>query len=380
MKSRSTPPLFTGRSSYPGTQGGAFEAIVTFGDRFEHVPGWLFAGLILAAWGLATPSAHSPGIFLALFSFGDWAFLAALPRANRSFGPPKFPTFLLLVLRLPWGFLPPPWAWLIQCTGTVLVIYGFGVEPLWLQVTYHKLSSPKLVGMRPLRLLHLSDLHIERTTLRERKLIEYVKMIAPDIIVFTGDILSYSNVDDVVAWSHAHSVLSQLEAPLGVFLTTGSPPVDRETPVARILDGLKIHWLRDSEHAIERDGILLKIVGLSCSHQPAIDGPKLQAMLSEGAKSFTILLYHSPDLAPLAERVGVDLQFSGHTHGGQVRLPGLGALYTSSLYGKKFEVGEVRVGSMMLFVSRGLGLEGRGAPRVRFLCRPEIALWEIGAS
>jgi predicted MPP superfamily phosphohydrolase len=72
------------------------------------------------------------------------------------------------------------------------------------------------------------------------------------------------------------------------------------------------------------------------------------------------------------------LQLSGHTHGGQVRLPLFGALYAGSLYGKRFESGRRQVGEMTLYVTRGLGLEGKGAPRVRFLCPPEMILWEIG--
>ena len=106
-------------------------------------------------------------------------------------------------------------------------------------------------------------------------------------------------------------------------------------------------------------------------------------MLSEAlsglkqAEGFNLLLYHSPDLAPNASRNGIDLQLSGHTHGGQVRLPVIGALYTGSLYGKRFEAGRYLVNGMTLYTSRGLGMEGAIAPRVRLLCRPEIILWEF---
>jgi uncharacterized protein len=73
------------------------------------------------------------------------------------------------------------------------------------------------------------------------------------------------------------------------------------------------------------------------------------------------------------------LQLSGHTHGGQVRLPFYGALFTASLYGKVFEAGRYKLKDLTLYITRGLGLEGAGAPRVRFLCPPEITLWEISA-
>ena len=96
----------------------------------------------------------------------------------------------------------------------------------------------------------------------------------------------------------------------------------------------------------------------------------------DGVLPFTILLYHSPDLAPQAAELGViDLHLAGHTHGGQVRVPVFGALVTSSLYLKALEMGLYQLRDMLLFVSRGVGLEGKGAPRVRFNCRPELKLF-----
>jgi hypothetical protein len=90
-------------------------------------------------------------------------------------------------------------------------------------------------------------------------------------------------------------------------------------------------------------------------------------------------LYHSPDLAEAAAQAGVDLYLAGHTHGGQVRLPGWGALVTMSAYGKRFEAGQYRLGPTTLYVSRGIGLEGLRLPRVRFLCPPEIVSIQLSA-
>ena len=91
----------------------------------------------------------------------------------------------------------------------------------------------------------------------------------------------------------------------------------------------------------------------------------------------TVLLYHTPDLIEVAAAEGVDLYLAGHTHGGQIRLPWYGALVTASRYGKRFEAGYYQVGPTQLYVSRGLGFEGLGAPRARFLCPPEIVELEV---
>jgi hypothetical protein len=77
---------------------------------------------------------------------------------------------------------------------------------------------------------------------------------------------------------------------------------------------------------------------------------------------------------PEAARHGIDLYLCGHTHGGQVRLPGFGAILTSSQLGKRYEMGLYREGQTSMYVSRGVGLEGLSAPRVRFLAPPEITL------
>ena len=93
--------------------------------------------------------------------------------------------------------------------------------------------------------------------------------------------------------------------------------------------------------------------------------------------SFTLLLYHSPDLMPQAACSGVDLFLAGHTHGGQIRFPLVGAVVTSSRYWKRYEMGLYAEGNTQLYVSRGIGMEGLGAPRARFFCPPEIALFEL---
>jgi hypothetical protein len=77
---------------------------------------------------------------------------------------------------------------------------------------------------------------------------------------------------------------------------------------------------------------------------------------------------------PQAVELGIDLYLCGHTHGGQVRLPVIGPLLTSSHLGREYVMGHYQVGQTHLYVSRGVGLEGLSAPRVRLLAPPEITL------
>lgn len=371
---------FSHLQHFPGTHGNQFDLVLRFMDQIEALPGPAFAALLLALALLPTLGRWPLSLGLWAFLLGDWALLAGLPRAGKSFGPAKPPALMLAVARLPFALLPWPLALAAQAAGTALVIYGFWVEPHRLTVTRQSLRSAKLTaGGPPLRLLHLGDLHIERVTQRERDLIQLTRALAPDVIVFTGDFLNLSNIHDPAAWEACRSVLRELQAPLGVYAVTGSPAVDQDEVVPRLVEGMPMRWLQDEKVTLEHAGRRYDLVGLTCSHKPFVDRPRLDGLLNGVGANPVILLYHSPDLAPEAAEAGVDLQLSGHTHGGQVRLPGYGALYAGSLYGKEYECGRYTLGALTLYVTRGIGMEGKGAPRVRFLCPPEIILWEIGA-
>jgi hypothetical protein len=129
------------------------------------------------------------------------------------------------------------------------------------------------------------------------------------------------------------------------------------------------------------DAPALMLVGITCTFDARTDGQTLDQVMATIPDSppapFTLLLYHSPDLMPQAVRAGVDLYLCGHTHGGQIRLPLVGALVTSSRFWKKYEMGRYVEKNTMMYVSRGIGMEGMGAPRARFLCPPEIELIEL---
>jgi predicted MPP superfamily phosphohydrolase len=371
---------------FPGTDGNPFDVVLNGVDRVEALPAPVFAAALL---GLAALAGWAYGDWLralAVWAFflGDWALLRGLPRAGRSFGPARPPTLLLALLRMPAALLPLPWMLPAQALGTVLVVYGFWIEPHRVGLTRQSLRTPKLRPGRPLSLLHLGDLHAEiAATERERQTLAHLRAAAPDVIVFSGDFLNLSYLHDERAWEVARGFLREVRAPLGVYAVTGSPAVDRPEVVPQVLEGLAhIQWLRDEAVTLEHAGQAIRLAGLSCTHKPHEDGPRLSALLGEAGADpppLTILIYHTPDLAPEAAEAGVDLQLSGHTHGGQVRLPGYGALYAGSLYGKRYESGRMQEGGLTLYVIRGIGMEGKGAPRVRFLCPPEICLWEISA-
>lgn len=372
-------PDFSTRRRFPGTLDNEFDIILRSVDRLEKIPFPLFAGLLFLI--ALPPTWHrwlwTAGLFL--FFLSDWVLLSLLPRLNRSYGSPKPVTLMLALLRMVFAFLPLPIALPLQFVGTLLVIVGFWIEPSRLTVTRQKLVTPKLKPGNPVRILHLGDLHVERITQREKQLQRLITDLHPDLILFSGDIINLSFVEDPVAWQAARDILRQWTAPYGVYVVSGSPAVDLEHVFPHLVGDLEnLQWLREERVSLDVHGQPIDILGLTCTHRPFVDGPKLDRLAAQGNGNFTILLYHTPDLAPNAANTGmIDLQFSGHTHGGQIRLPVLGSLFAGSLYGKRFEAGRYKLDNLTLYVTRGIGMEGKAAPRVRFLCPPEIILWEI---
>jgi predicted MPP superfamily phosphohydrolase len=375
-------PDFSDRKWFPGTNEGPFHVLIQLAQRIERLPWPVFALLLLVLALLPSRGSPTHAAILLAFFLSDWVLIAALPAAKKSFGPAKPPTLLMAVLRMPFAYLPSPWFFILQAAGTFLAIYAYWVEPHHLTVVRQTLASPKFPPGPPLRLLHLADLHLERTTKREEELQRLIRELKPDLILFSGDFLNLSFALDPEAWADVRALMEEWKAPLGIFAVPGSPPVDQPQVLPHLLEGLThIRCLHGEKVPLRVNGRTIDLVGLDCTHKPFLDQPKLLAALGGAASSrFTILLYHTPDLAPEAAEAGVDLMLSGHTHGGQVRVPGMGAVYPSSLYGKRFEAGRYLLNRMTLYVSRGIGMEGLGAPRVRFLCPPEITLWEISGT
>jgi predicted MPP superfamily phosphohydrolase len=325
------------------------------------------------------------------FVFLDGVGLALLPQLGRSFGAVTPPLLALTLARssltfaggLAWGNRPAlAGVAAVHLAITAVSVYATWIEPFRIQVSYEDLHSSKLDGNAPLRLLQISDLHVEQITLREERLLNLIKILDPDLIVLTGDYLNLSSVRDPACRAAVRDLLGEIcgRSRGPVYAITGSPPVDLKGVVPRIFDGLPIRWLLDEVEPVEIGGHRICIAGLRCTRERSRDAPRLRRLLDGvSTNQFTLLLYHSPDLMPEAVDLGVDLYLCGHTHGGQIRLPFVGALITSSEFWKRYEMGRYEENGTILYVSRGLGMEGLGAPRARFLSPPEIIAWTLSA-
>jgi len=321
--------------------------------------------------------------------------LSLLPVLGLSFGPTDLPivvfvmarillTALAILLTGPAIVLSLPLlagrllavAVLLQVALSICAFYGLYIEPFNLKVTELKLPAAQFYPERPLRILQISDLHVEYTSPREREVIERVTQLQPDLIVLTGDYLNLDYTTDPETIAQARLVLEQLHAPLGVYAVKGSVPVDTPEVMRQLFAGTSIRVLDGETQRIRLPLGDLYLLGVPVAPGDAGTLKQLAAGLSQGG--YKVLLYHTPDLIETASALGIDLYLAGHTHGGQIRLPFYGAVFTSSRYGKRYESGEYRVGETLLYVSRGVGMEGGHMPRIRFLAPPELVLVECG--
>jgi predicted MPP superfamily phosphohydrolase len=319
----------------------------------------------------------------------NWFMLLQLRLTGRSFGPDR-PTAIALAivcsaLLMFLSTFNSSW-WLcivILLVMTAVVIYSTWIEPFRLGVTHQQYQTAKWKSDAPaLRLLQVGDIHVERIGPRERHLNKVIAELKPDVIVFTGDYVNLSNTNDPRSEGDIRSLISQWEAPLGVYCISGTPlvePLERVKAFTKNLDNLKLlpnQWI-----TVNTPGGALNILGLVVTHDMKRDRDMLKKMmLSAPANGMNLLLMHPPDIAPEANELGIDLYLCGHTHGGQIRLPLIGAVFSSSHLGNQFIMGRYELGTTTLYTSRGVGLEGLGAPRARFLCPPEIVLWEISGT
>lgn len=368
--------------------GGATHRVLVFTDRLQRLPR-LAVALLLAAFTLPAFWAAGPalGALTLIAAFANWAVLIGLRVTGRSRGPDAAAALALgIVLSLGAmlaGLLSAAWLgvlWVIAITG--VAVYSTWVEPFRLTVTHERKRIDGWKPAPPLRVLHLSDLHAEHFGPRERTLQQQIAALRPDVIVFSGDFINLSYVGDPQVEADVRRIVAGWQAPLGVYAVSGtSPEIDQPDDPERYFDGHPCgesvvgRWV-----TIHTPGGPLHIGGVETYHALKRDRAALAELLeSRPEGGATLLLSHSPDLAPEAIDAGIDLMLSGHTHGGQLCLPGGFALLTGSHLGRRFVRGRVDAGRTTVYTTRGIGLEGLGAPRARLFCAPEITLWELSA-
>jgi predicted MPP superfamily phosphohydrolase len=240
--------------------------------------------------------------------------------------------------------------------------YGYTYERHHIGVTRETIEVSGLPAAHAgLRIGFLTDLHRSFTGTHDMiaKAVALVMAERPDLVVLGGD---YVTNADRRYMEPAAEALAPLSAPQGVFAVLGNHDDDREMPAA--LAARHVAVLRDARTRLTIRGEPLDIVGIRYWTNRVADITRLL----RGASPNTMLLAHTPKRLAEAAALSIPLMLSGHTHGGQIVLPGLGAVAA-----REFPViaGSARRENTAVFVSRGVGTV---YVPVRISCPPEVAI------
>ena len=242
------------------------------------------------------------------------------------------------------------------------------------QSTQVRIDRKKLVVSRldsahqGLRIAHVSDFHMTgRLDVSWYKMVvEQVNQLQPDVIALTGDIVESP---DCVAW--LESTICQLKARLGVYFILGNHDKFVDTARTKLI-------LANAGHVCVSGQCLETLwngtaVLLAGNERPWFSEVGQWPVRESENAPLRVALQHTPDQWDWSCRHDVDLVLAGHTHGGQICFPVLGAVACPSLYGTRYAAGVFRRGNCVMHVTRGLS----GKTPLRWRCPPEIALLEL---
>ncbi|BBI32969.1 metallophosphoesterase [Cohnella abietis] len=266
----------------------------------------------------------------------------------------------------------------------LICTYGVFIEPRRLTISRHTISSPLIPeGFHGITIVQFSDTHIgPHYSLQQLdELITAINSLQPDIVVFTGDLFDSRGKTNATD-NDPTSILARIHAPLGKFAVYGNHDFGYTRKIrtsGSFLNqaGFKV-IINDLLKVRLPAGEFITIAGLDdyVLGQPAAR-KTLSALKQEG---FNLLLTHEPDVADSLAQYPVDLQLSGHSHGGQVHLPILGALIRTSL-GRRYVRGMYSIQSKsrglrpyLLFVNRGIGTT---RIRIRIGSAPELSVFTL---
>lgn len=253
-------------------------------------------------------------------------------------------------------------------------LYAHFVERKWFGIHRLTLRFPDLPqSFHGMKLALFSDTHIGFYfgCSELQNVVQCIQHERPDLICFAGDLMD-NGIEPLEA---CMPILLQLDAPLGKVAVLGNHDfVPDPTLIRDKLEQCGFTVLNNESVVLKSaEQETIRIAGL---RDVFYDKPDLSLALSERKDGeFTIVMVHEPDIADETAQHDVQLQLSGHTHGGQIRIPLIGHLYAPP-FGEKYvdRLNQVPNSSLKVYTTRGVGTTG--VP-LRFFCRPEIAVLQL---
>ena len=228
-------------------------------------------------------------------------------------------------------------------------------------------------GSQPLRLGILSDIQCTRVGAHEHAAVDMLLAARPDMILLPGDIYQGEDQQWPQVRAGFQTLFQRLVAPGGAFLVEGD--CDDPERMAQLVQGTPVSFLHDEERSILLKDRRIHIYGAPL-HAPSQKALAEFSRRPNSDEQLRLVLAHRPRTAmDIPVDAPIDLVISGHTHGGQVRLPFGPALIDLSPVPNQVGAGGLHaLGHQPIYISRGVGMERSWAPRLRLFCPPEVSL------
>jgi predicted MPP superfamily phosphohydrolase len=238
-----------------------------------------------------------------------------------------------------------------------------------IKIRRHDIRSPQVPdSFDGFTILHLSDLHADMNSGAMRRLIELLPTVSYDLCVLTGDYRGKTYGSYQAAIDGLARVRANLQG--SVYGVLGNHDTIRMVPA---LEEIGIRMLLNESDAIERSGKQIHLVGIDDAHYYRVDNIE-KAASSLPAADFSILLSHTPEIYRQAAHAGFQVLLSGHTHGGQICLPGAIPIILDSVLPRRMGAGAWMYRGMVGYTSVGVG---SCILPVRLNCPPEITLHRL---
>lgn len=255
------------------------------------------------------------------------------------------------------------------------IFWADSIEPELFEVNPVDLTLPRLSpAFEGFRIAHISDIHMDTWMTRTRldRIVDLINEQQPDVVAITGDFITFGPERLTNEMRSGLSALQPREALIGVL--GNHDHWGSAHRVRAMMQKAGIADVGNTVHTLRRGGEMLHLAGVD---DPWAGEARLDDVLKQlPSRGAAVLLAHEPDFADEYAPSGrFDLQLSGHTHGGQIRLPIVGPLVLPT-YGVKYHTGLYHVGNMMVYTTRGVGMV---QPCLRYNCRPEITLLTLHA-
>jgi uncharacterized protein len=265
---------------------------------------------------------------------------------------------------------------LAALSGSAVAVEGFFREPNHPIAEHIEVRLARLPeAFQGFRIAQITDIHfgpyMDQASLE--RAVRLAQEFQPDLVALTGDFVSRpfrqrNGLEGARNAEPCADVFARWKGVRMIAVLGNHDHWNNPDMVAASLAKRGILVLRNGAQAIERENQVLWVAGVDDALEGRADlGHSIARIPPTDA---TILLAHEPDFADHAARFPVDLQLSGHSHGGQVRIPGIGPIILPAM-ARKYHTGLNRVGRLQVFTSHGIGVIN---PPVRLNCPPKVSL------